>query len=350
MFLKENIKIIDNISLLEDIINFNEEYYNIKNDIILEEYKILVEGETFDKLKEKAKNLYTIIVNFLKRMWEKLKQVYYTIKNKIFGGWDSVIKKVNKEKEDSMFEVLDIREIYKTFSNDYSTITSEQINSFTNVITISKSGLVREISIIKNSIATYLNDSKYAYENNIKTFSDIINKNKEDYTILDGEKVKISKFMLDSQKQITNIMKLNSLLISKVSKYKIVENIQVDESGGRNKTLILVFGRSKFESIIELSNKKEFDTSDYELLKNYEWFWFGSDNKPKDISTETNGNMCWLEINMILDKVFEVKDRMNFIDLLDMIKKEQVTISSMKTIGLFMLGTSGLSVKGFKKA
>jgi hypothetical protein len=226
MFLKENIKLVDNISLLEDIINFNEEYYNIKNDIILEEYKILVEGETFDKLKEKAKNLYTIIVNFLKRMWEKLKQVYYTIKNKIFGGWDSIIEKVNREKEDSMFEVFNGENLSVGMfdiivnSGDYSGITKLGTTQK------DKTNFIKTLTDYKNYFKNTIEEYQNKTNTTITSIKQEIESNKDNYEILDTKKIELSKYMLESQKQITNIMKLNSLLISKVSKYKIIVQVR----------------------------------------------------------------------------------------------------------------------------
>ncbi len=119
-----------------------------------------------------------------------------------------------------------------------------------------------------------------------------------------------------------------------------------------NKTLILVFGHSKLAGVNEIQRKTKFNDSDYELLKEYEWFWYGESGNttPAEISKDEQGNMCWLQLDMKSNSMLEVKSRLHFIELIDKIKKEQITVTQMKVGGLFQLATSGLSGKGFIKA
>jgi hypothetical protein len=118
------------------------------------------------------------------------------------------------------------------------------------------------------------------------------------------------------------------------------------------KTLILVFGHSKLAGVNEIQSKAKFNDSDYELLKKYEWFWYGESGNttPAEISKDEQGNMCWLQLDMKSNSMLEVKSRLHFIELIDKIKKEQITVTQMKVGGLFQLATSGLSGKGFIKA
>jgi len=119
-----------------------------------------------------------------------------------------------------------------------------------------------------------------------------------------------------------------------------------------NKTLILVFGQSQLAGVNEIQRKKKFNDSDYELLKKYEWFWYGESGNttPTEISKDEQGNMCWLQLDMKSNSILQVKSRLHFIELIDKIKKEQITVTQMKIGGLFQLATSGLSGKGFIKA
>ena len=119
-----------------------------------------------------------------------------------------------------------------------------------------------------------------------------------------------------------------------------------------NKTLILVFGQSQWAGISEIQSKTTFNDNYYELLKKYEWFWYGvsETNILAGISNDKQGNMCWLQLDMKSNNVLEVKSRLHFIELIDKIKNGQITVTRMKVGGLFQLATSGLSGKGFIKA
>ena len=119
-----------------------------------------------------------------------------------------------------------------------------------------------------------------------------------------------------------------------------------------NRTLILVFGQSQWTGVSEIKNKTKFNDSDYELLKKYEWFWYGESEATTlaKIPDDKQGNMCWLQLDVKLKNVLEVKNRLHFMELIDKIKKEQVNVTLMKVGGLFQLATSGLSDKGFIKA
>ena len=125
-----------------------------------------------------------------------------------------------------------------------------------------------------------------------------------------------------------------------------------DSAQLENKTLILVFGQSLFTGVKEIQSKTNFNDGDYELLKKYEWFWYGKIDTPtsNEISNDAQGNMCWLQLDMKSNSMLEVKSRLHFIELIDKIKKEQITVTQMKVGGLFQLATSGLSGKGFIKA
>jgi hypothetical protein len=76
-----------NVELYEDIISFNEEYNNIKEDIILQEHSMLLEGNTLDYIQESISE--TAI-----KIWEHIKQFLIKLKNKIVEVWNIVKKKV----------------------------------------------------------------------------------------------------------------------------------------------------------------------------------------------------------------------------------------------------------------
>jgi hypothetical protein len=144
----------------------------------------------------------------------------------------------------------------------------------------------------------------------------------------------------------------NQREVNEVNKQKIHISTQKDLAQSENKTLILVFGQSYWDGIRDIENKTMFNDSDYELLKKYEWFWYGlsGTNSLAEISNDQQGNMCWLQLDVKLNNMLEVKNRLHFIELIDKIKKLQVTEIQMKVGGLFQLATSGLSSKGFIKA
>ena len=136
------------------------------------------------------------------------------------------------------------------------------------------------------------------------------------------------------------------------NKPKTPTPVSKDLAQSENKTLILVFGQSYWDGIRDIENKTKFNDGDYELLKEYEWFWYGESGNttPAEISKDEQGNMCWLQLDMKSNSMLEVKSRLHFIELIDKIKKEQITVTQMKVGGLFQLATSGLSGKGFIKA
>lgn len=76
-----------NVELYEDIISFNEEYNNIKEDIILQEHSMLLEGNSLDYIQES-------ISETASKIWEHIKQFLIKLKNKIVEVWNIVKKKV----------------------------------------------------------------------------------------------------------------------------------------------------------------------------------------------------------------------------------------------------------------
>jgi hypothetical protein len=101
MFLTSNVKVkqFNPIELYEDIINFNEEYNDLKYDIILQEHTLLLEGKDEDYIEESIsetlKNVWNKILEFIKKVIEKAKQFMQFIKRKAV----EIINKFNKTEE-----------------------------------------------------------------------------------------------------------------------------------------------------------------------------------------------------------------------------------------------------------
>lgn len=94
MFLSNNNSLTNNKSLsectyelYEDIISFNEEYNSIKEEVILQEHSMLLEGNSLyyiqESISETASKIWQTIIKFLKGLKEKIVQVYNIVKKKV---------------------------------------------------------------------------------------------------------------------------------------------------------------------------------------------------------------------------------------------------------------------------
>lgn len=125
-------------------------------------------------------------------------------------------------------------------------------------------------------------------------------------------------------------------------------NIAVTTQEQQNMTLILVFGQSHKETINEIKDKKQLNESDFELLENKcEWFWFGlSKDKPSEIANDMQNYMCWLQLDINLPNIVQVKNLLHLKDLIKRIKKQPAILTQIKSND----STFNLDNKVFTKA
>lgn len=142
MFLISNKTNINNINLLEDLINFNEQYYNLKENIILQEHSSFSNKDILlqEDYKEKLKSIWNSIKEFIAKLFnniskvfawleEKFLQLITNIKRKITNNEDITIPNISPEE-------LAIQELDKQI-NKYLKDTSEfnkDINKVRNIM------------------------------------------------------------------------------------------------------------------------------------------------------------------------------------------------------------------------
>ena len=130
MFLTNNKTNISNINILEDLINFNEYYYNLKENIILQEHSSLSNKDILlqEDYKEKLKNIWVAIKEFIAKLFnniskvftwleEKFLQLITNIKRKFTNNEDITIPNISPEE-------LAIQELDKQI-DEYLRNTSE---------------------------------------------------------------------------------------------------------------------------------------------------------------------------------------------------------------------------------
>jgi hypothetical protein len=119
-------------------------------------------------------------------------------------------------------------------------------------------------------------------------------------------------------------------------------------------SLILVFGKSHWAAIKEIINKyaqkQPLEDTDYNLLQNkYVWYRYKPSNQPSSFEDDTNGNMCFLTIDIALENPPKIGNTMHIQDLIEKTKTQPSIITDMKLGNSFNLGSSGLNAKGFIK-
>jgi hypothetical protein len=130
MFLISNKTNINNINLLEDLINFNEQYYNLKENIISQEHSLFSNKDILlqEDYKEKLKSIWNSIKEFIAKLFnniskvftwleEKFLQLITNIKRKFTNNEDITIPNISPEE-------LAIQELDKQI-DEYLRHTSE---------------------------------------------------------------------------------------------------------------------------------------------------------------------------------------------------------------------------------
>jgi len=84
MFLISNKTNINNINLLEDLINFNEQYYNLKENIILQEHSSFSNKDILlqEDYKEKLKSIWNSIKEFIAKLFNNISKVFTWLEEK----------------------------------------------------------------------------------------------------------------------------------------------------------------------------------------------------------------------------------------------------------------------------
>ena len=114
-------------------------------------------------------------------------------------------------------------------------------------------------------------------------------------------------------------------------------------------SLILVFGKSKKQALSDLIGKTDISAATCEILKQYEWFWYGKQNLlPVIHSSENSGNMFWLRIDFSGKNLREIKNYLDISDLLTHIMNQKLDIEPITVGGPFDYAI--LTSKGFFRA
>jgi len=181
MFLISNKTNINNINLLEDLINFNEQYYNLKENIILQEHSSFSNKDILlqEDYKEKLKSIWNSIKEFIAKLFnniskvftwleEKFLQLITNIKRKFTNNEDITIPNISPEE-------LAIQELDKQI-DEYLRNTSEfnkNVNTARNIMYVvgAASSLASDTGI--NLAIDKVNNDKILsiYANNISKLS-----------------------------------------------------------------------------------------------------------------------------------------------------------------------------------
>jgi len=181
MFLISNKTNINNINLLEDLINFNEQYYNLKENIIIQEHSSFSNKDILlqEDYKEKLKSIWNSIKEFIAKLFnniskvftwleEKFLQLITNIKRKFTNNEDITIPNISPEE-------LAIQELDKQI-DEYLRNTSEfnkNVNTARNIMYVvgAASSLASDTGI--NLAIDKVNNDKILsiYANNISKLS-----------------------------------------------------------------------------------------------------------------------------------------------------------------------------------
>lgn len=189
MFLTNNKTNISNINLLEDLIHFNEYYYSLKEDIILQEHSSFSNKDILlqEDYKEKLKNIWVAIKEFIAKLFnniskiftwleEKFLQLITNIKRKFINNEDITIPNISPEelaiqeldkqideylRHTSEFnkDINKVRNIMYAYNTVDSIVSSKAINKGVDHIN-SKEELVSIINPMLNVFDTEVDDFK----------------------------------------------------------------------------------------------------------------------------------------------------------------------------------------------
>ena len=154
MFLINNKTNINNINLLEDLINFNEQYYNLKENIILQEHSSLSNKDILlqEDYKEKLKSIWNSIKEFIAKLFNNISKVFIWLEEKFLQLITNIKRKFTNNEDITIPNIspeeLAIQELDKQI-DEYLRHTSEfnkNVNTARNIMyaTGAVSGLVSD--------------------------------------------------------------------------------------------------------------------------------------------------------------------------------------------------------------
>jgi hypothetical protein len=170
-------------------------------------------------------------------------------------------------------------------------------------------------------------------------------------------KIQYEKNSINSIKIDDQFFSIFTGLVNKIRNEIKEKNIDLESQSNfesKEMSLILVFGKSYWTGIKEIISKyvqkQTLDDNDYNLLQNkYVWYRYKPSNQPIHFEDDTNGNMCFLTINIALDNPPKIGNTMHIQDLIEKTKMQPSIITEMKLGNSFQFGSSGLNAKGFIK-
>ena len=135
------------------------------------------------------------------------------------------------------------------------------------------------------------------------------------------------------------------------SVYKTPDAAPTIQQTSQQASLMLVFGKSWQINIDTLNGVTEIDAMHREILKEYEWFWYGAPKQVPTLSDDDQGSMFWVQIDYsgeLININQQVKTYLQVTDLLDRLVNKKLKLNPIKTGGPF--NYKCLSQKGFLKA